>query len=80
VSETSGEPLAAPSGTPRIAAEGNDAFAGLEKLGAVRDEFVKVCKEATKKITKHTVKAHVDGTVWKSVNPPSEHYSPALGE
>jgi hypothetical protein len=27
VSETSGEPLAAPSGTPRIAAEGDDAFA-----------------------------------------------------
>jgi hypothetical protein len=49
VRETSGEPLAAPSSTPRIAAEGDDAFSCLEKLGAVRDEFVKVGEEATKK-------------------------------
>jgi hypothetical protein len=57
VSETSGESLAGPSGTPRIAAEGDDAFARLEKLGAIRDEFVKVCEEATKKITE----AHCQG-------------------
>jgi hypothetical protein len=49
VSETSGELLAAPSGAPRIVAESDDVFAGLEKLGAVRDEFVKVGKEAAKK-------------------------------
>src|SRR5262249_39156348 len=68
VSETSSEPPAGPSGTPRIAAEGDDALAGLEKLGAARDKFVKVCEEATKEITKHIVEAHVDGTVGKSVN------------
>src|SRR5262249_48688340 len=68
VSETSGEPLAAPSGAPRIVAESYDAFARLEKLGAVCDEFVKVCEEAAKKITEHTVKAHVDPTVRKAVN------------
>jgi hypothetical protein len=49
VRETRGEPLAAPSGTPRIAAEGDHVCACLEKLGAVRNEFVKVGEEAPKK-------------------------------
>src|SRR5215510_8929555 len=68
VSETSGEPLAGPPSTSRIAAEGDDAFACFEKLRAVCDEVLEVCKETTKKITKHTFKAHVDPTVRKSLD------------
>src|SRR5262249_52827346 len=68
VSETSGEPLAGPAGTPRITAQGDDVIAGLEKLGAVGNELVKVREEATEEITKHTVQAHIDGAVRKSVN------------
>ena len=36
--------------------------------GAVRHDFVRVGEEAPKKITQHTIKAHVDATVRKSFN------------
>src|SRR5262245_15699437 len=68
VCETCGELPAALAGTSRMGAQGDAQVARLKELGAVRDEFVKVCEEATKKITQHTVKAHVNGTVRKSFN------------
>jgi hypothetical protein len=48
--ETSREPLSTSSGTPGITAEGDDAVARLEELGAVRDELVEVREEATEEI------------------------------
>jgi len=55
VSETSGEPLAGPSGTSRIAAEGDDAVTRLEKLGALGDKALEVLKETAEEVVEHVV-------------------------
>jgi hypothetical protein len=66
MSETSGKPLAGPFGTPRIAAEGDDAFAGLEELCAHGDEALEVLEEAAEEIAEDVFEADVDATVRKA--------------
>ena len=66
MSETSGKPLAAPFGTPRIAAEGDDAVAGLEELPAHGDGALEVLEPATEEVAEHVVESDIDAAVRKA--------------
>ena len=66
VRETRGEPFAGPSGTPLIAAEGDNAFAGLEELCAHGDEALEVLEKATEEVAEHVVEADIDAAIRKA--------------